>query len=150
MNKFIKVDISVIFSSFGFTKVVISAIFAEIPFYESGRGQGWNMGTKTAAIRRTLALAGNSGTQDCHHQPLRHRSPSWLRLATEECCMPWRNPALHFVSLRVALWMTYLVPTAGQTLRMRAWRLTAQLHTDGAAYPHRHPAPAAGRRTTPR
>lgn len=63
MNKYIKVDISVIFISFGFTKVVISAIFAEIPFYESGRGQGWNMGTKTAAIRRTLALAGNSGRE---------------------------------------------------------------------------------------
>ena len=32
MNKFIKVDISVIFISFDFTKVVISAIFAKLPF----------------------------------------------------------------------------------------------------------------------
>ena len=32
MNKFIKVDISVIFISFDFTKVVISAKFAKLPF----------------------------------------------------------------------------------------------------------------------
>jgi hypothetical protein len=38
MNKFIKVDISVIFISFGFTKVVIFARFAKIPFMKVDTG----------------------------------------------------------------------------------------------------------------
>lgn len=92
----------------------------------------------------------DEGTQDCQHLPLRRRPPSWVRLAPGECCMPWRNPALLFISLRVALWMTYLVPTAGQTLRMRAWRLTAQLHADGATFPHRHPRFLRRRRVSAR
>lgn len=58
-------------------------------------GDSWGLPLETANIRRTLALAGNSGTQDCNNSTRRYRQ-SQAVAAGRVPPRPCRNPALRY------------------------------------------------------